>query len=312
MVTIATWNLENLFLPGGDGPKDQQSYEEKLASLAGTITAMAPDVLAVQEVGDPEALAGLAKEAGGDWHTVTSQHPDSRGIRVGFLSRLPFDVVGDTKTLPIGLSPVQVGDTPAKPSAELGRGALAIEVTPTPGVTITIITCHLKSKLLSFPGGRFSPRNEGERARFGAYALYRRAAEAVAVRELATGFLATGARVVVLGDLNDEVTAATTQILCGPTGSEVGTPGFEIGDGGDAQRLWNLAPCLPDDERFSRRFRGRGELIDHIFCSHALVHPLPRVRTKITHDLPSITDDPAARKGKPGSDHAPVVATFPL
>ncbi|SFR30147.1 Endonuclease/Exonuclease/phosphatase family protein [Lentzea waywayandensis] len=312
MVTIATWNLENLFLPGGDGPKDQPSYEAKLASLADTITAMEPDVLAVQEVGDPEALADLVTAAGSGWHTVTSQHPDSRGIRVGFLSRLPFEVVSDTKTLPVGLSPVQVGDSPAKPSAELGRGALAITVEPTPGVSITIITCHLKSKLLSFPGGRFSPKNEGERARFGAYALYRRAAEAVAVRELATGFLTAGGSVVVLGDLNDEVTAATTQILNGPTGSEIGTTGFDRPDGGDAQRLWNLAPCLPEDERFSRRFRGRGELIDHIFASHALLHSLPQVRTKITHELPSVTENPLARKGELGSDHAPVVATFEI
>jgi hypothetical protein len=31
-------------------------------------------------------------------------------------------------------------------------------------------------KLLPFPGGRFTPRNEDERARFAAYALFRRGA----------------------------------------------------------------------------------------------------------------------------------------
>jgi len=35
----------------------------------------------------------------------------------------------------------------------------------------------MKSKLLTFPGGRFSTNDEGERARYGAYALFRRAAE---------------------------------------------------------------------------------------------------------------------------------------
>jgi len=39
---------------------------------------------------------------------------------------------------------------------------------------IVLITAHFKSKLLTFPPNRFSPHDEGERARFGAYALYRR------------------------------------------------------------------------------------------------------------------------------------------
>ena len=76
---------------------------------------------------------------------------------------------------------------------------------------------------------------------------------------------------MVLGDLNDEVEAATTQILNGPTGSEIGTGGFNQPDHGDRQRLWNLAPRIPEAQRFSRIYRGRKELIDHIFVSHALV-----------------------------------------
>ena len=45
-----------------------------------------------------------------------------------------------------------------------------------------LVTVHLKSKLLTYPGGRFAPDDEDQRARFGAYALYRRAAEAATVR----------------------------------------------------------------------------------------------------------------------------------
>ena len=40
--------------------------------------------------------------------------------------------------------------------------------------------------------------------------------------------------------------AATTQILLGPPGSEIGTGGFDRPDQGDAERLWNLAPLLPE------------------------------------------------------------------
>lgn len=40
----------------------------------------------------------------------------------------------------------------------------------------------------------------------------------------------------VLGDLNGEVQAAATQILLGPPGSEIGTPGYDRPDDGDAAR----------------------------------------------------------------------------
>ncbi len=47
------------FRPGGEGPPDPPTYEAKLASLAATIIGIGPDVLAVQEVGDPAALDDL-------------------------------------------------------------------------------------------------------------------------------------------------------------------------------------------------------------------------------------------------------------
>jgi endonuclease/exonuclease/phosphatase family metal-dependent hydrolase len=116
---------------------------------------------------------------------------------------------------------------------------------------------------------------------------------------------------VVLGDLNDEPTAATTQILLGSPGSEIGTPGFERPDRGDGARLWNLAPMIPEERRFSRLFRGRGELLDHILVSHALVQRVEQVDTG-PGEPPSITEDPTERRDEPASDHLPVVARFRL
>ncbi|MFM7732835.1 MAG: hypothetical protein ACKO6F_05140, partial [Cyanobium sp.] len=63
------------------------------------------------------------------------------------------------------------------------------------------------------------------------------------------------------------------------------------------------------------RFKGRGELIDHIFASHRLVNPanLPLARTVLaTAELPSVGDTPAERSQDPASDHVAVVATFTL
>ncbi|MEV0169828.1 endonuclease/exonuclease/phosphatase family protein [Streptomyces sp. NPDC050803] len=309
---LGTWNLENLFLPGGpSGPKDKAAYETKLAALAAVITELDPVLLGVQEVGEAEALRDLVGMVGGDWHTALSEHADRRGIRVGFLSRVPLEVLADTTAFPPKLRPVQTDDTGGE-TAAAGRGFLAVEAATEAG-PLRVAVCHLKSKLLTYPGGRFQPRDEGERARFGAYALYRRAAEAASLRALADELLDGDGRerdVAVLGDLNDEVQAATTQIVLGPAGSEIGSRGFETPDKGDAARLWNVAPLIPPEERFSRINSGRRELIDHVLVSHRLVHRLTTAGTGLPNGadlhLPSVGPDPSERRGKPGSDHAPV------
>ncbi|MGW1796311.1 endonuclease/exonuclease/phosphatase family protein [Streptomyces sp. NPDC001984] len=309
---VGTWNLENLYRPGGPyGPKDKAAYETKLADLAGVITELDPALLGVQEVGEPGALENLAGLLNGTWHLALSEHPDGRGIRVGFLSRSELRVVSDTAAFPAKLRPVQADDS-GQAVAQAGRGFLAV-ATETPAGPLTVAVAHLKSKLLSYPGDRFVPRDEGERARFGAYALYRRAAEATALRALADDLLDEEGRsrdVAVLGDLNDEVQAATTQILLGPPGSEFGTPGYDRPDQGDAVRLWDAALLIPAAERYSRVNSGRRELIDHVMVSHHLAHRVTEAGTGLpgagAPALPSVGADPAARRGAPGSDHAPV------
>ncbi|MEU1263108.1 endonuclease/exonuclease/phosphatase family protein [Streptomyces cellulosae] len=309
---LGTWNLENLYRPGGPyGPDDEAAYASKLAALAAVITELDPGLLGVQEVGDPGALEDLAGMLDDDWHVALSSHADSRGIRVGFLSRTELTVVADTAAFPPRMLPVQADDTGLTVS-QAGRGLLAVEVAGERG-PLRVAVCHLKSKLLSYPDGRFQPRDEGERARYGAYALYRRAAEAAALRALADRLLEGDGRerdVAVLGDLNDEVQAATTQMLLGPPGSEMGTPGYDRPDRGDAVRLWDVAPLIPASERYSRVNSGRRELIDHVLLSHRLVRRVSAAGTGLPDDgpprLPSVGADPGERRGVAGSDHAPV------
>lgn len=170
-------------------------------------------------------------------------------------------------------------------------------------------------KLLTFPGGAFSTTDEGLRARYGAYALYRRAAEAATVRDAATGLLdgkGTERAVIVLGDLNDEPAAATTQILYGPPGSEIGTAGYDQPDRGDNTRLWNLAPWIPAELRFSRIYRGQRELIDHLLVSHLVRHAVGDGDVTTGPTPQSIEDNPYARRDAPASDHRPLVADIAL
>jgi endonuclease/exonuclease/phosphatase family metal-dependent hydrolase len=216
--------------------------------------------------------------------------------------------VEQVSRFPAGLRPIQADDTDRELTA-MGRPALHVRV-EVGDRTIDLVTCHLKSKLLSYPDGRFAPRDEGERARFGVFALNRRAAEAATVRDRVTSLLDEQGQLrplIVLGDLNDEPLAATTQILYGPTGSEIGTGGFAYPDKGDRQRLWNLAAFIAEEQRFTRIYQGRRELIDHLLVSHAIVSVVAEGDvTVIDTGAPSINDSPSSRLTDAGSDHRPV------
>jgi endonuclease/exonuclease/phosphatase family metal-dependent hydrolase len=326
---VMTWNLENLFRPGSEsGPKSQTEFAQKLNSLADVILKLDPDVLAVQEVGGTEPFNDLAAQLQGRYrHLRLSNQPDGRGIRVGFLSKLPIEESEDIVDFPLtGLPSVSGIDSKGNfvNVTRLGRGALRIRVKPKPDFPVHLIAAHLKSKLLTFPSqsgsARFTTNDEDERARIAGIALLQRTAEAVALRvkanELKKRHPDDG--LIVLGDLNDVTDAATTQILQGPPGNEIGTNAFNKPDRGDEVRLFNLAPLIPQQRRFSRIFKGNGELIDHILVSEELLPGRPRRLPEVdSHvdavgSVPSIGDEPNKRRGEPGSDHAPVTARFEL
>jgi endonuclease/exonuclease/phosphatase family metal-dependent hydrolase len=316
-----TWNVENLFgLGDEEGPETEAELATKIASLRAVIDAEGPHILGLQEIGSDDALVRLQQALTTPMPHRHLGRADDRGICVAFISRSALNDPVDIQPFAAGLLPVQAGDDPEGPAGprlmgQMGRGALRVTVRVN-GRDVHVITAHLKSKLLTFPGG-FAPADEDQRARFAAYALYRRASEATTLRTHLDGLLNGGGRdtaAVLTGDMNDEVDAATTQILNGPPGSEIGTVGFARPDGGDGDRMWNLAPLISAEQRFTRKYRGRPELIDHVFVSHFLASGrTTEVTTRMAEGvLPSIEDNPNARRGEPGSDHAAVIAAFDL
>jgi predicted extracellular nuclease len=326
---VMTWNVENLFQFGEEsGPKTEAEYAQKLQSLAQVILQLEPDVLGLQEIGSPAALNDLVNLLHNRYpHMQISDNPDSRGIRVGFLSKLEIKEHEEIVEFPqSGLPTIPGIDSQGNLTevTRLSRGALRILVEPKQNFSLNAIATHLKSKLLSFPsptgGSRFNPKDENERARVAGLALLKRTAEAVALRVKANELLEGNDKkaLILLGDLNDVTNAATTQILNGPGGSEIGTPGFDRPDAGDDTRLFNLAPLIPAERRFSRINQGNQELIDHIFVSQELLPGKPRQTPTVDSHvdifgaLPSVTPNPGARRGKPASDHAPITATFEL
>ena len=121
-----------------------------------------------------------------------------------------------------------------------------------------------------------------------------------------------GKPLLVCGDLNDTMEAATTQLVFGPPGSQIGTGGYDRPDRGDAQRLWDVGYAMTPPNDFSRINEGRRELIDHILVSHDLVGHLSSAAT-VPLDIPSIGLRPMVTpRTRPPSDHRPVVARFDL
>src|SRR5438094_2237422 len=140
MFKVMTWNLENLFKPGeAGGPTSDDVYQAKLQGLAATINGENPDVVSVQEVGDPDALDDLIALLNGSWHQQLSTHPDQRHIRVAWLSQRPISGSEEVIAFPDELRPVQVDDD-GTTLGLMGRGALAIAVDLDDGQPLRLIT----------------------------------------------------------------------------------------------------------------------------------------------------------------------------
>jgi endonuclease/exonuclease/phosphatase family metal-dependent hydrolase len=335
MLTVMTWNLENFERPADDATQAAKDrFARKLKQISELITGAGPDLVGVQEVladdNDlgPAVFDDLLAALGAQWNGCLSQRPDGRGIRVGWLSRGQLTSPADVAVYPQGVPATTVDDHGTMIKASR-RGTLAVTYTRGDGLTVQALTAHLKSKLLTFPGHdpqhpRFDTHDEGERARFGLYALDQRAAEAATVRAWATDQLQGHGQqrhVLVCGDLNDTPQAATTQLLLGPPGSQLGTGGFNRPDAGDGNRLWNLAPKMPAGDpvtgegaaNWSRINNGVKELIDQILVSHRLVHALDSTESLPIDGIKSATADPASLADMEApSDHRPVIARFSL
>jgi endonuclease/exonuclease/phosphatase family metal-dependent hydrolase len=313
-ITITTWNVQNF-------RTNDPVFADKLDFVAGILEALGSDVVALQEILDVNALQALATRLGFQRFTAA---PDSRGIRVAFLTRNALaapPVQIDQFRLPTGVVVNDFDNTGnVQVVPQFPRPALGITVAHN-GSEIDLITAHLKSKLLSF-SGNFSTTDETLRAHTAFFALQRRAAESTSIRDNVSGLLGGGRNVIVLGDMNDVPEAETTQALYGPPGSQPRGPedathasgAFQRADAQDPQRLFNVTKLVPEALRWSRKHNGQPELLDHILASAGLMPRIGGLRqvptvSILNEDTPNMIG-PHPIQGGVIPDHAPVTAVF--
>ncbi len=304
--TFATYNVENLFPAGtNDGPPTQEIYDRKLQNLVDTLSLIEADIVALQEIGSETCLNDLKAGLGGLYpHSAVSNRPDNRGIRVAILSRLPIadppiNVVDFPDTS------IKLQDLGGETISKFKRGVLHAQI-DMPGWGKThVLTAHLKSKLPSYPGGRFYSLNNDEWARGVAQSLIVRTAQACALRcYLNSLMFGNNEPFIVAADFNDGPHALTTKIVAGPVDRSLSRP-----DKNDDVRLYNLYKNIPLERRYSRIHKKEEELLDQILVSYEFIFHVKKVDS-IIENISSITEDGSKRNEEVWPDHAPVFVSF--
>lgn len=300
---IATFNLKDFFLPKTDA--ERAVVEAKVANVAKDLLRADADVVALQEVGEPEHLDRLLtreiKSLG--YGAPVLGTPDRRGIRCVVLSRLPvlWSQVHAPKTLPF---PRFFEDDPEPFAARipLRRGVPHVRLDAGALGEIDVVTAHFKSNL-GAPMKRAdgseiedaSPRGRGEAS---VRSLVQRAAEALFVRGVVDSVLlhSPDHAVCVLGDLNDRPGSLPVSIVRGI-------------DEPSAAALRACAELAPPDRRFSCFHGNEPTLIDHVLVSERLFRAARRFEIfneALRYHGSYLENAPPTED----SDHALCVATF--
>ncbi len=311
--TVATFNVENLFDDIVDPGKTQtrqassllsaDELELKLDKVAEAIhdDLREPAILGLQEVEKVELLEALAarEEIETDYGAVLIQGPDGRGINVGLMYDRDRVTVLESEQLQgcTTLSPEtggprvrcdRDGDGTDDGNLLFSRPPLLVRLVVSEassreaggeeqGDVLWVIVAHFKSKR---GGAEETEPRRVEQAHFLASAVNDLLAET------------PGARVVVLGDLNDFFDSPPINIL---------TSEAPLGN------LWFGAP---EPERYSFIFEGRAEVLDHVLVTPAAVENLVRVDpVHINADFPNGWSEVAGTSRR-SSDHDPILVRF--
>ena len=241
--TVATFNLRNLVNPGvtyyQTNSYSEAAFSRKIAWLAEQLYRMDADFVGCQEVFHAEAFQaladayeGLVAERDGTraserkrysevWHLPNAQGSAADpSPGVGFLSRAP--ILEKRSRQDLAADPIEVADIGGLDYrlTQLSRPQQFARVTLAEGHEGWIANAHLKSKRPLFAAGSSAGVEANaeflERATGSLRSLVLRAGEALALRREVIALMeGTTTPVIVVGDLNDDVGAVTTEMVRG-------------------------------------------------------------------------------------------------
>jgi endonuclease/exonuclease/phosphatase family metal-dependent hydrolase len=274
---IATFNVEGYLLTS-NGTRQAKTPASR-AKVRESILALRPDILALQEIGSPEALQELqdSLKAEGLLLPYAEHVPGfDPTIQVAVLSKFPFAERRSHTNETFLLQGRRF---------RTSRGFGEVEVQVTPAYSFTLMVAHLKSKLVS------SKADEGDL----------RLEEAKLLREKVDAALKTNpdADLVVAGDLNDTKGSLAVKTLMGRAKTRlVDTRPAErngdspVNEAGREPRVITWTHYYAREDSFNR--------VDYIMLS-------PRMARNWVKEESYVL---SSSNWGLGSDHRPVVATF--
>jgi endonuclease/exonuclease/phosphatase family metal-dependent hydrolase len=320
---IATFNLENL----DDVPNQRPTLIERIAVMRPQLLRLRADILCLQEahgqevVGQPRQLLALRKLLEGTPYaeyflstTLTGANEVYNERNLVVLSRFPItgrkQIRHDYLPQPVYR---QITAIPAQPAEAVTWERPLLYVTiDVNGQTIHVINAHLKSKRPSdIPGQKLNTYQWASVAGWaeGSFlSTLKRVGQALEARILIDRIFddhAVQAKpdplIVMCGDLNATSDEVTVEALRGPL-EETGNPAL------GKRVLFACEKSVPDSSRYSLFHRGKGEMLDHVLASRALLQHY--IGTQIHNE--SLPDESGFSSDQvfPESDHAPVVAEF--
>lgn len=278
-IRVATYNLENYL----DRPTESRTHvksDEAKAKIRESIKAVNPDVVALEEVGDTDALLELRASLQTNneyfpyWEHVQAFDTN---IHIAVLSKLPI-VARRSHTNDFFLLDGR--------RMQVKRGFAEVDIQAATNFTFTLIAAHLKSRLVT------ADADEAEE-RLGEARVLRGIIDARLARE-------PDAKLVILGDFNDSRDSAVMREI-------IGRGKRKLFDTRPAERNGDTTPSQPP--YYEPRnvawtyFYGKEDTysrIDYILVSPALKGNWLANETHI----PAITNWGVA------SDHRPLVAGF--
>lgn len=279
ILRVATYNVETYLDQPTELRPHPKSAEAK-AKVRESIRSLNPDVLALEEMGDTNALVELQQslEADGQrfayWEEVQGFDPD---IHVAILSKLPI-VARRPHTNEVFLLDGR--------RFQVKRGFAEVDIAGGSNFTFTVIAAHLKSRLVT------SDADEAEE----------RLGEAKVLRGIIDAHLASEpeAKLIVLGDFNDTKDSAPVREILGR----------------GKRKLWDTRPAERNGDTAVRQppyYEPRnvawtyyyGKTDEYSRIDYILVSPALK-----SHWLPEETFIPFIPNWGVGSDHRPVVAGF--